>query len=237
MTLETIELQTRETPRFSIIVLHGLGADGNDFVPVCQAMDLSPVLAHGGLRFVLPNAPHIPVTINNGMRMPAWYDIRHGDLSQREDAAGLRQSQAQIEALIEREAREHQIPPERVVLAGFSQGCAMTLMTGLRHSRRLAGLVGLSGYLPLLAQTEAERHEANARTPIFLAHGDADGIVAPARAQASLQELQRLGYDVQWQSYPMGHEVSMAEIEDLRDWLIRTLTAAATSTATSTTSD
>jgi phospholipase/carboxylesterase len=227
MTLESIELQTRETPRFTIIVLHGLGADGNDFVPVCQTLDLSPVLAHGGLRFVLPNAPEIPVTINNGMRMPAWYDIRHGDLSQREDAVGLRQSQALIEELIAREESEHQIPPERIVLAGFSQGCAMTLMTGLRFPKRLAGLVGLSGYLPLLPQTEAERHEANARTPIFLAHGTGDAVVAPARAQASLAELQRLGYDVQWQTYPMGHEVSMAEIQDLQTWLIRTLTAAA----------
>ncbi|SEK68344.1 phospholipase/carboxylesterase [Roseateles sp. YR242] len=219
MALETIELQTRETPRFSIIVLHGLGADGNDFVPVCQALDLSPVLAKGGLRFVLPTAPTIPVTINNGMRMRAWYDIRHGDLRQREDAEGLRRSQLLVNELIEREGRERGIPPERIVLMGFSQGCAMTLLTGLRYPHRLAGLVGLSGYLPLLDSTEQERHPANAATPIFLAHGDNDPIVAPARAQASLDELQRLNYPVQWQTYPMGHEVSMEEIQALQNWL------------------
>ncbi|OWQ86845.1 carboxylesterase [Roseateles aquatilis] len=227
MTLETIELQTRETPRFSIVVLHGLGADGNDFVPVCQALDLRAVMARGGLRFVLPSAPEIPVTINNGMRMRAWYDIRHGDLSQREDADGLRVSQALIEDLIAREEREHGIPPERVVLMGFSQGCAMTLMTGLRYPKRLAGLVGLSGYLPLLGTTEAERGAANVATPIFLAHGSGDGVVVPARAQASLAELRRLGHDVEWHEYPMAHEVSMEEIQDLQAWLVKTLTAAA----------
>ncbi|MDH0864992.1 alpha/beta hydrolase [Mitsuaria sp. GD03876] len=231
MNLETIELQTRETPRFSLLVLHGLGADGNDFVPVVQALDLSPVLAHGGLRVVLPSAPEIPVTINGGMRMRAWYDIRHGDLSQREDAAGLRASQRAIEALIEREGSEFGIPPERVVLMGFSQGCAMTLMTGLRFPKRLAGLVGLSGYLPLLETTEAERDAANAATPIFLAHGNADGVVAPARAQASLAELRRLGHDVEWHEYPMAHEVSMDEIQALQAWLVKTLSAAASGAA------
>ncbi|WAC74665.1 prolyl oligopeptidase family serine peptidase [Roseateles sp. SL47] len=223
MPLETLELQTRETPLFSVIVLHGLGSSGDDLAPVCQAMDLSPVLARGGLRFVLPNAPVIPVTINSGMRMPAWYDIRHGDLRQREDADGLRQSQALIEELIEREEQEHGIPPHRVVLMGFSQGCAMTLLTGLRYSRRLAGLVGLSGYLPLLESTEAERHPANASTPIFLAHGDEDPVVLPARALASLAELQRLNYPVQWQTYPMGHEVSREEIDALQQWLSKLL--------------
>lgn len=227
MTLETIELQTRETPRFSIIVLHGLGADGNDFVPVCQALDLSPVLAHGGLRFVLPSAPVIPVTINTGIRMRAWYDIRHGDLRQREDAEGLRASQALVQALIEQEEERHGIPAERVVLAGFSQGCAMTLLSGLRHPKRLAGLIGLSGYLPMLDRTEAERSEANRDTPIFLAHGTQDGVVPYARAQASLAELQRLGSPVEWHDYPMGHEVNAQEIQDLQAWLVRTLSSAA----------
>ncbi|WP_416760591.1 alpha/beta hydrolase [Roseateles sp. So40a] len=225
MNLETIELQTPTPPRFSLLVLHGLGADGNDFVPVVQALDLSPVLAHGGLRVVLPSAPEIPVTINGGMRMRAWYDIRHGDLSQREDANGLRVSQTLIEELIAREEREFGIPPERVVLMGFSQGCAMTLMTGLRYPKRLAGLVGLSGYLPLLDTTETERHAANADTPIFLAHGLNDGVVAPARATASLAELRRLGYPVEWHEYPMAHEVSMDEIQALQAWLVTTLTA------------
>ncbi|WP_431100342.1 alpha/beta hydrolase [Roseateles noduli] len=226
MNLETIELQTREAPRFSLLVLHGLGADGNDFVPVVQALDLSPVLALGGLRVVLPSAPEIPVTINGGMRMRAWYDIRHGDLSQREDADGLRVSQRLIEDLIAREESEFGIPPERVVLMGFSQGCAMTLMTGLRYPKRLAGLVGLSGYLPMLGTTETERHAANADTPIFLAHGSGDGVVVPARAHASLDELRRLGHDIEWHEYPMAHEVSMDEIQDLQAWLVKTLTAA-----------
>lgn len=227
MPLETIELQTRETPRFSIIVLHGLGADGQDFVPVCQALDLSAVLPHGGLRFVLPTAPVIPVTINNGMRMRAWYDIRHGDLSQREDADGLRQSRVLIDELITQEQQVHGIPPERIVLAGFSQGCAMTLLAGLRHPARLAGLIGLSGYLPLLDSTEAERSPANQPTPIFLAHGQQDGVVAYSRAEASHQELRRLGYSVDWHAYPMGHEVCEEEITDLQAWLVKVLVAAA----------
>ncbi|MFX1679801.1 alpha/beta hydrolase [Mitsuaria sp. CC2] len=226
MNLETIELQTKEAPRFSLLVLHGLGADGNDFVPVVQALDLSPVLALGGLRVVLPSAPQIPVTINGGMRMRAWYDIRHGDLSQREDADGLRVSQRLIEDLIAREESEVGIPPERVVLMGFSQGCAMTLMTGLRYPKRLAGLVGLSGYLPVLDATEAERNAANADTPIFLAHGSNDGVVVPARAHASLAELRRLDYDVEWHEYPMAHEVGMDEIQALQAWLVKTLTGA-----------
>lgn len=228
MTLDTLEMQTRETPRFSIIVMHGLGSSAEDLAPLCQSLDLRPVVQRaGGLRFVLPNAPQIPVTINSGMRMPAWYDIRHGDLSQREDAQGLRSSQALIEQLIQQEEQEHGIPPERVVLAGFSQGCAMTLLTGLRHPRRLAGLVGLSGYLPLLESTEAERHAANAQTPIFLAHGDHDPVVQPARAMAALAELQRLDYAVQWQTYPMGHEVCQEEISDLQQWLCECLLKAA----------
>lgn len=224
MTLQTLDMQTRETPRFSIIVMHGLGSSSDDLAPLCQALDLRPVVERvGGLRFVLPDAPVIPVTINNGMAMPAWYDIRHGDLRQREDAEGLRQSQALIEELIQREEQEHGIPPERVVLAGFSQGCAMTLLTGLRHARPLAGLVGLSGYLPMLDSTEAERHAANANTPVFLAHGDHDPVVPPARALAALAELQRLNQPVSWQTYPMGHEVCQEEVSDLTQWLCELL--------------
>lgn len=222
MSLDAIELQTQEKPTRSLIVLHGLGADGRDFVPVCQSLDLRPLLAGGGLRFVLPNAPVIPVTLNSGIRMRAWYDIRP-NAPEREDAEGLRRSQADIEALIERETTQHGIPPERIVLMGFSQGCAMALLTGLRHPQRLAGLVGLSGYLPLLESTEAERHPANARTPIFLAHGRQDPMVVPERAQASRAELERLGYPVQWQDYPMGHEVCQDEITALQDWLLKTL--------------
>jgi phospholipase/carboxylesterase len=219
MLLETLELQTPEAPRASIIVLHGLGADGHDFEPVCQALDLR---ALGGLRFVLPHAPVIPVTINGGYPMRAWYDIRDAALDQREDPVGLRRSQAAVEALIAREI-ERGIPAARIVLMGFSQGCAMTLLTGLRYGQRLAGLVGLSGYLPLLASTEAERSAANQATPVFLAHGRQDQVVPLARAEAARAELERLGHAVQWQDYAMGHEVHPDEIEALQDWLLARL--------------
>jgi phospholipase/carboxylesterase len=160
MDLDPIELVTAPDPRAAVIVLHGLGADGNDFVPVAHELDLGAV---GPVRFVFPHAPTRPVTINGGYVMRAWYDILGLDSpQQREDEDGLRQSQALVEALIARE-KARGIPAGRIVLAGFSQGCAMTLMTGLRHDERLAGLVGLSGYLPLAAKAEAERHAPIAR--------------------------------------------------------------------------
>ena len=218
--LATIELQTQAAPTASLIVLHGLGASGEDFVPICQAMDLRAV---GGLRVVLPQAPDRPVSINGGYRMPAWYDIGLDASGQRvEDERGLRESQRQIEALIAQEI-EAGIPASRIVLMGFSQGAAMTLMTGLRHPQRLAGLVALSGYLPLPGTTEAERDAANADLPIFLAHGDADEVVLPARGLASKVELERLGYRPQWQGYSMGHEVCMEEIADIAAFIHRCL--------------
>lgn len=217
--LDTIEMQTQATPAASLIVLHGLGADGNDFVPVVQAMDIAAV---GGLRVVLPHAPVMPVTINGGQRMRAWYDIRGTALDRQEDEAGLRSSLREVHALLDREI-ERGIAPERIVLMGFSQGCAMTLLAGLRYPKRLAGLAGLSGYLPLLPRTEAERHSANQATPIFLAHGTEDPVVAPARGLAARAELQRLGYTLQWQDYPMGHEVCMDEITALSAWMVERL--------------
>jgi len=217
--LDCIELQTQATPRASLIVLHGLGADGRDFVPVCQALDLQAI---GGLRCVLPNAPQIPVTINGGYRMPAWYDILGTQLERREDETGLRASQAAIAALIDRE-RERGIAAERIVLMGFSQGCAMALLTGLRYPQRLAGIVGLSGYLPLLDSTAAERHAANAATPILLAHGRQDPVVAMDRGVAGRDELLRLGYQPEWHEYPMQHEVCNEEIEELNRFLLRVL--------------
>ena len=214
--LATIELQTQAAPTASLIVLHGLGASGDDFVPVCQAMDLRSV---GGLRVILPQAPERPVSINGGYRMPAWYDIGLDASGQRvEDERGLRESQRQIEALIAQEL-ERGIPASRIVLMGFSQGAAMTLMTGLRHAQRLAGLVALSGYLPLAGTTQDERHAANADVPLFLAHGDADEVVLPARGLASKAELERLGYGVQWHGYPMAHEVCMEEIADVAGFI------------------
>ncbi|MRD49715.1 carboxylesterase [Caenimonas koreensis DSM 17982] len=217
--LETIEQQTGPNPGATIIVLHGLGADGNDFVPIAQEIDLASI---GDVRYVFPHAPVIPVTINNGYEMRAWYDILGMELVRREDEAGLRRSRLQVEALIEREV-ERGIAANRIVLMGFSQGCAMALMTGLRYKERLAGIVGLSGYLPLAGTTVAERTDANVMTPIFMGHGTQDNVVPAERGRASRDMLKGLGYDVQWHEYPMAHSVCMEEIQDLNAWLVRTL--------------
>jgi phospholipase/carboxylesterase len=219
MPLPAIELTSGPNPVASIIILHGLGADGNDFAPVCEELDLTAI---GDVRFVLPHAPTRPVTINGGYVMRAWYDVLGADLVKREDEAGLRASLTEVQALI-RQERERGIAANRIVLAGFSQGCAMTLLSGLRHDERLAGLVGLSGYLPLAATTEAERHSANADVPIFLAHGRHDPVIAVQRAIDSRDALVRLGHDVEWHEYPMQHSVCMEEIADLNRWLLRVL--------------
>jgi phospholipase/carboxylesterase len=219
LPLDAIEIETGPAPRAALIVLHGLGADGNDFVPVCEALDLSAI---GPVRCVLPHAPVRPVTINGGYRMRAWYDILGAQIDRREDEAGLRASQALVQALIEREVARG-VPAARIVLMGFSQGCAMTLLAGLRHGERLAGLAGLSGYLPLMAQTEAERHAANAGLPIFLAHGSGDGIIPIARAEAARDALLALGHPVEWHEYGMEHSVCMEEIADLNRWLLGVL--------------
>jgi phospholipase/carboxylesterase len=220
--LESIDKETGPSPVASVIVLHGLGADGNDFVPVANELDLSAV---GPVRFVFPHAPVIPVTINGGYSMRAWYDILGADLVQREDEQGLRKSLAQVDALIARE-KSRGIAAQRIVVAGFSQGCAMALLTGLRHGERLAGIVGLSGYLPLAATTAAERHASNAKTPIFLAHGRMDPVVPIDRAVASRAALEALGYPVEFHEYPMAHSVCMEEIADLNRWLLRVLAPA-----------
>lgn len=217
--LETIEIETAPRPGATVLLLHGLGADGNDFVSLAQQLDLRAI---GPVRFVFPHAPVIPVTINNGYRMRAWYDILGADLERREDEAGLRKSLADVEVLLARE-KERGMAPERIVLAGFSQGCAMALMAGLRHRERLAGIVGLSGYLPLAQSTEAERSDANALTPIFMAHGQHDNVVPVDRGQASCAKLQALGYGVEWHDYPMAHSVCMEELADLNGWLLKVL--------------
>ena len=221
MTLDVIDIETAPNPTASIIILHGLGADGNDFVPVAQEFDLDAV---GPVRYVFPHGPTRPVTINGGYVMRAWYDVLGTDLVRREDEAGLRQSLALVEALIERE-RARGIEASRIVLGGFSQGCAMTLMTGLRYRERLAGLLGMSGYLPLAATTAAERSTANAGVPIFLAHGRQDPVIAIDRATASRDALVELGYPVEWHDYPMPHSVSAQEIEDINRWLLKVLAA------------
>ena len=220
--LETIEIETGPQPTATIIVLHGLGADGNDFVPFASELQLQAV---GPVRFVFPNAPVMPVTINNGYRMPAWYDIFAPDLVRREDEAGLRRSMAAVEAVLANE-KARGIAAHRIVLAGFSQGCAMALMTGVRHKERLAGIVGMSGYLPLAATTAAERSPANAATPVFLAHGRQDPVVVIERGQATRKALEQLGYPVEWHDYPMPHSVCAQEVADLNGWLLRVLAKA-----------
>ncbi|WP_066272191.1 alpha/beta hydrolase [Hydrogenophaga palleronii] len=226
-TLELREMVSGDdaaaTPVASIIVLHGLGADGNDFVPIARELNLG---ALGPVRFVFPSAPVRPVTINGGYTMRAWYDIfppsNNPAVPRREDDAGLRASQALVQALIDREVARG-VPAERIVLMGFSQGCAMTLMAGLRAPQRLAGLVGLSGYLPVAGSTAAERSDANRDVPIFLAHGEHDPVVTIDRAHASHEALRALGHGVEWHSYPMEHSVCGEEVDDLNAWLLKVL--------------
>jgi phospholipase/carboxylesterase len=217
--LECIEIETAPDPAACVIVLHGLGADGNDFVPVAQELDLAAV---GPVRFVFPHAPVMPVSVNNGYRMRAWYDILGRDLVQREDEAGLRRSLASVQELLAGQ-KQRGIAAERTVLAGFSQGCAMALLAGVRHGERLAGIVGMSGYLPLASTTAAERSQANARAPIFMGHGVHDEIVVIERGRASRDTLAGLGYAVEWHEYPMAHSVCAEEIADLNRWLVRVL--------------
>ena len=222
MPLQTIELNPSEDPVATLIVLHGLGADGTDFLPMCDELDLSAI---GPVRYVLPRAPERAVTINGGHRMRAWYDILGVDLARREDEAGLRESTLLVQGLIAREVARG-VPASRIVLAGFSQGCAMTLLAGLRHPQRLAGLAGMSGYLPLADSTPAERHAANDGTPVFLAHGRNDGVVPLARGVAARDQLKSLGHAVEWHDYPMEHSVCMEEVVALNQWLLRVLAPA-----------
>ncbi|MES2879649.1 MAG: carboxylesterase [Pseudomonadota bacterium] len=217
--LPSIEIESAPRPTAAVIWLHGLGADGNDFAALVPELDLS---ACPPIRFVFPHAPTMPVTLNGGYVMPAWYDIFGADLVARQDAAGIQKSARAIALLIEREISRG-IPAQNIVLAGFSQGCAMALHTGLRVPQRLAGLIALSGYLPLADTLAAERTAANAHTPIFMAHGSQDPVVVPARGEASRDLLTQLGYPVQWHSYPMPHSVHPREIADISAFLTQVL--------------
>jgi phospholipase/carboxylesterase len=211
--LDCIELQTGPQPTHAVIWLHGLGADGNDFAPLVPELRLGQVPQ---VRFVFPHAPVQAVTINNGMRMRSWYDILGP--GRPEDAASIRQSEAAVHALIARE-NTRGIPTSRIVLAGFSQGSAVTLHTGLRLKEKLAGMVALSGYLPLLELAQAENQGINATTPLFMAHGEFDPVVELRRGVASRDMLQSLGYDVRWHTYPMPHSVCAPEITDISEFL------------------
>lgn len=214
--LECIEITTSETPKFAVIWLHGLGADGHDFAPIVPELGVNNI----PIRFIFPHAPIMPVTINGGMPMRAWYDIYMMDLVRREDEKGLRKSQQLVSSLIARE-NARGIPTERIVLAGFSQGCAMTLQTGLRLEEKLAAMVCLSGYAPLATTIEAERHNANQDTPIFMAHGTQDPVVHLQRAEDTRQLLSNLGYHIEWHTYPMPHSVCAEEIEAIGAFLKR----------------
>jgi phospholipase/carboxylesterase len=215
--LEHIELATGAQPQATIIWMHGLGADGWDFMPVVRELPLPEGLA---LRFIFPHAPSRPVTINNGMEMRAWYDIAMSDLGRLPDEAGIRESQAAVERLIARE-RERGMPSERVILAGFSQGGAIALQAGLRHANRLGGIVVLSSYLPLEESLDAEAASANRATPILMAHGTDDPVIPIRLAELSRDALQRRGYEVEWHSWPMPHAVCGEEIAEVARFLMR----------------
>ena len=222
--LQTIEVHPAGTAVASVLVLHGLGADGTDFLPFADEVKLDAI---GPVRWVLPRAPVRPVTVNNGYRMRAWYDIfEFGAQARqpREDEAGLRESFAAVHALIDREVSRG-VPAYRIVLGGFSQGCAVTLGAGLRYPQRLAGLAGMSGYLPLAQTTAAERRDVNALTPLFLAHGQRDQVIGLDRGVASRDALKALGMAVEWHDYPMEHSVSAEEVADLQRFLQRVLSA------------
>lgn len=212
--LETIERDTGPDPRWAVIWLHGLGADGNDFVPLVPELVRREWPA---TRFVFPHAPVRPVTINGGAPMRAWYDIRELDLANRADEQGVAESVAQVEALIAREG-ERGIPPGRIILAGFSQGGAVTLAAGLRRREPLAGLVALSTYMPAAQGAQAALVEGASRQPVFMAHGSEDPVVPYLAGKQSAGLLRRLGFEVDWHVYPMQHSVSGEEVRDLGNW-------------------
>jgi len=219
--LEALETQTSPSPTAAVVWMHGLGADGYDFVDIVPVLRLPESLA---VRFVFPHAPMQPVAINNGMVMRAWYDIRPDAGARREDEQGIRRSQGHIEALIAR-ARARGVPPVRIVLAGFSQGGAMALQTGLRHPERLAGVMALSCYLPLAEQLAAEASAANRDVPIFMAHGTHDDLIPLTRARRAHDILAGLGWRVEWHEYPMPHSVCPEEIAAISAWLTTVLGA------------
>ncbi len=213
--LPFVEIESAPQPTAAVIWLHGLGADGNDFAGLVPELNLAGCPP---IRFIFPHAPSIPVSVNGGYVMPAWYDLLGLDLVSKQDAAGIQKSEAAIQALIANEVARG-IPTDRIVLAGFSQGCAMALHTALRLPQKIAGVMALSGYLPLADRFAAERNTANASTPIFMAHGTQDPVVVLARGEDSRDALVALGHPVQWHTYPMPHSVHPQEIADISDFL------------------
>lgn len=216
--LETVEIGAKENAKASVIWLHGLGADGNDFVPIVPELEIDDLQ----IRFVFPHANVQPVTINGGMPMRAWYDIKGISLESKQDDAGIRASQVLVEELIQRE-KERGMPADKIILAGFSQGGAIALHTALRHNESLAGLLALSTYLPLHESLEAEASEHNKNIPIMMCHGSYDPVVPQRLGEMSRDLLVAQGYDVKWHSYPMQHQVSFDEIKDIGAWIRKTL--------------
>ena len=217
--LDAVEIDPTDTPRACIIWLHGLGADGHDFEPLIPQLGLVEAFA---VRVVLPHAPRRPVTINGGMVMRAWYDIKTADIRLGEDREGILGSAEQLSALIEREVAAG-IPAARIVLAGFSQGGAIALHAGLRYPHALAGILALSTYVPLADTLAAEVTKANSKVPIMMAHGMQDPVIPVVLALQSRDRLLQLGYHVNWHSYPMQHALCTQEIGDMRDWLLQHL--------------
>ncbi len=213
--LEYIELQTGVDPSWAVIWLHGLGANGHDFEPVAPQLGFTDDPA---VRFIFPHAPVRPITINGGMEMRGWYDIKGMNFNRQEDRPGLEDSMQIVQSLIEQE-NARGIPAERIFLAGFSQGGAISLFTGLRFKERLAGIIALSTYLPDAESSASERHAANQNIPIFMAHGSRDPVIPIALAEHSRELLRQMGYAVQWKSYPMEHSVNADEIQHIAQFL------------------
>lgn len=219
--LRHIAFDSGHAPRHSMIWLHGLGASGDDFVPVAEALQLPHAIRH-----IFPHAPRMPVTLNGGFVMPAWYDIRNADASSwnrtdnaaMQDSAGIRASQQAIDAFVEHELARG-IPASNIFLAGFSQGGAIALQCGLRRPAGLGGILALSTYLPLADTLQAEASEAGLHTPLFMAHGRQDTVVPYALGTHSLKLLRDAGCEVDWHAYDMPHSVCMEEIEDISGWL------------------
>lgn len=216
-----LEFETGPQPQVTIILLHGLGSSGKIFEPVARHLDLHQL---GSVRVILPHAPTQPVRWAGGQRLPAWYDLRNPNFVLQEDEEGLRMAMVYYKSLIQQEITRG-IRPERIVIGGFSQGCALSLMTGIRFGQRLGGIFGLSGYLPLASATVSEQHQANCDTPVFLAHGEQDRIVLPALATTTRDILQEQGHTVSCHTYPMAHTICEAELVDLGKWLINILGA------------
>ena len=215
MPLPCIEVETGASPEFAVIWLHGLGADGHDFEPIVPEL-IDP--SWPALRFVFPNAPVRPITINNGMAMRAWYDISGMEIAQKQDEPGVRASIGLLDELVDREIGRG-VPSEHIFLAGFSQGGAIVLSGGVRSSKKLGGIIALSTYLPIAEKTDGEMSAANSAIPIFMAHGMLDSVIPHTLAEMSRDYLKQRGYGIDWHAYPMAHQVCAEEIADLKRWI------------------